>query len=234
MVAIADSLPTDLPVAMGHSSHIDDLVAHVNELCDRGALQTALSVGDYVIANVFDGNAEAIHDRRRKDHSFRKLAQHAALQISGKQLWRMVAVAAQHRHLPEIAHALSMAHQRALLPIKDVQVLRRLAIAAVTRGWTSRDLEREVRIVRGRQQRGGGAARRPHPIVKSAVQLHRATELARAQLASEGLFVSLATYEVEDLLNAMQHDLRHMHEVIEHLQTALHARGALSRQRNDR
>jgi hypothetical protein len=112
----------------------------------RGA-ELARVVGDYVLAAFFDGDfAEFCRKSRSKPVKFRSLVARRELGFSAGRLCLLVRISQQLRELPqELGDALSLSHHRALLPLREPGLKRRLADAARRHRWSSHRLEEEVR-----------------------------------------------------------------------------------------
>ena len=184
----------------GEKNRDDDLIVRsvnkLNHLFVTGGLSTALEIGKYVLEHFFSGDPAAFHGKSRDHASFRGLVTRADLQLSTSFLYKCVAVYEQFALLPAEARAgLSFSHQVALLPVKDVEIKRALALEALRRQLIVVELQQEVREYT-RPQVGETRTGRPplHPLVRSTRKLSRLLDGTAPDDLEEALLDAL-TYE---------------------------------------
>ncbi|PKN55271.1 MAG: hypothetical protein CVU56_22090 [Deltaproteobacteria bacterium HGW-Deltaproteobacteria-14] len=152
---------------------VDDAVEHINAAVNRSGVDLAADVASYVLETFFDGSYDAFLDPSRyKARSFSALCQREDLALSRASLYALVRVGHQLDELPApIAHALTMRHHRALLPLDDPAEKRALARKAIDERWTVTALEAEVRAIQPPKRSG----RPPLPaVVKQLRAVQRA------------------------------------------------------------
>lgn len=133
------------PYALRPEVDLDAAVAHINAIHLKKGLETAVEIGDYVIATFFGGNSHKSVVKQKLPLSFRKLADHAGLNVSYSLIWNAVNVVYQMRTLPtEVARALPFTHHTMLLPIQDPEEKERLARVAIRGGLSKRQFAAEV------------------------------------------------------------------------------------------
>lgn len=153
---------------------VERAIAHVRGLARRGLLETAVAIGDYLVATFFDGDLELARSRRpTKPAALSRFLERAdETEIAASLLRRSIALSAQYRSLPApVRDRLSVSQHTALLPVDDAREKARLAAEAVARGLSKKEIEGIVRRdpehapTRGRPPRSHlekavGAARR--------------------------------------------------------------------------
>lgn len=165
-----------------HGALLDRAVEQLNAIDRQRGLDYARHVGGYVLQVFFRNRSANFRDHAPEHLSFRALAARTDLEISFSKLYRCVAVELQVREMPvELAMSLSFTHHVILLPVKDEA--RRVALArqAVAGGWSSRELQLQVRRRAPPRPAGGGRGpgRPPLPaFVKGTRRLGRALDLA--------------------------------------------------------
>ena len=181
---------------------IDEAVRRINHIYTVGGLETAKTIGEYLLETFFDGDLEAIRDRSHNNHSFRKLAEREDLYPSATFLYTSVAVLDQLRVLPEnVAEALPLSHHRLLLPIKDPEQKKTLAASAVERRMNCKQLNSSVEKVLSKQPKksSGGRPRLP-TLVKELRKLTRVVEAVNDATVPKGIFLGLEEKECTRLL----------------------------------
>lgn len=159
-------------------SLIDAAVATVNRIYVRRGLETARTIGEFLLEAFFDGEMEKFHDRGRKDVSFRLLAQREDLFPSSTFLYHSIAVVEQLKLLPrDVGESLSLSHHKLLLPITSPTTKLELAGVAVERGLTVKELNSVVSEIREHQPKRGAGGRPRLPKFEKALRLvHKALE----------------------------------------------------------
>lgn len=205
------------------------MVSDLNRIYTRSTLETSCRIGEYLIAEVFDGDVEAVHERGRGDATFRELASREDLVPSHAYLWYSVAVTAQLPLLPrDIGEALPLSHHKLLLPVKDLPVKRMLARRAVERRMNKRDLAEEIKKLR--QGRDGGKRRGRPPIpalVKGVRDANRALDQARAGVDADLGPDGLDADRIAEVLDGVEEMIGKLDELqrglLEHLERARRA-----------
>jgi len=133
----------------------DSLVLAVNSIARGEGLAAALELAELLLDAFFDGEPSAWRDEGGTHAGFRALLRDPALEPSTSTIWYALGVWEQYHALPrEFADALSLAHHRALLPVRDAARKLTLAKAATRQGWSKRRLEKEVRALPDEPARG--------------------------------------------------------------------------------
>lgn len=144
--AIAQVLPAEVPLTPAQHDQVEQAVRTLNALATRTRLELAVAVSRYVLDEFFGGEWERFTDpRRNKSVSFRALCAHSDLRLSRTTLLVLVHVGRQVEVLPgQVAHALSVEHHRALLPLTNVAEREQMARLAVAQRWSTQELEAAV------------------------------------------------------------------------------------------
>lgn len=133
------------------SSTIDEkllskAVSELNAIYVSKGIETARSIGTYVINTFFEGDIDLFRKKNKKHPTFRALASRDDLAFAFNTIWYSVAVLEQFRHLPKnIAESLSLAHHKLLLPVEDIETKKRLAQRAVIEKMSSREFAETIR-----------------------------------------------------------------------------------------
>ena len=139
---------------------------------------------------------------RQKPQSFIALTRREDLQLSHASLYALVRVGQQLEELtPSVAHALTVRHHRALLPLSDAKSKASLAKKAVTKRWTAAQLEDAVRAQLPATRHG----RTPlPPVVKEFRALRRTITSGAAPLDAFGDLSDDQRQELQDALEALE------------------------------
>lgn len=182
--------PDPEPESESESARFAELAERLGDLSRDGNVEQALELGKLVLDTLYDGDLAAWRRRGSKAHSLRALARRSELAVSSSALYRSVALyelAQTHGGLERWA-GLGISHLRLVLGL-PVAEQRRLLDAALSRGWTVAELEREAVGVRKRGAATGttrgGRPRLPR-FVKSVNRLRKTAE------APDELFGDLA------------------------------------------
>jgi len=205
---------------------LDQAVAEINRIYISKGLETARSIGRYVLEVFFGGNLAAFHQRNSKHETFRALASRTDLRVAYNTLWYSVAVLDQLRALPvPIAESLPFTHHKLLLPIQSPEAKTELAKKAVDEHLSSRDfasLVREARVKEIGPTRGG---RPPLPaFVKGLSALSKAVAVATSEEISADFFERVSPSEVRRLIAEMEQQLSQLAELSDKLLAAADAR----------
>ena len=181
---------------------LDEAVERINQCYTRMGMELALTVGEYVLATFFDGKPETIGSKTGKGASFRELAKRADLRMSFSYVYKSVAVVAQLRLLPQAAkEALPFSHHALLLPVRSKKAKKDLAKKALTKGWSKRQLETEVRQVRDKEKNPDRTGRPPLPaFAKGFTRLTKAVDLAESEVVDEKVFARYEPAQARELL----------------------------------
>jgi hypothetical protein len=168
---VPDSTTPALPgVAEADEELLNQAVAQINHLYIAKGLETARTIGEYVLETFFEGNPENFRASGNEHVSFRKLAEREDLHVSYTWIWRAVSVVDQLRQLPEdIGQSLPYTHHTLLLPVKDEKTKLKLAKKAATEGWPKRKLSEEVAKVRAKEKGDSKAGRPPLPRFEKSI-----------------------------------------------------------------
>lgn len=137
----------DRPLTAAEQQQVDQAVATVNAILLRKNLEIAIELRRYVLAEFFGGSWQAWADNRPgASPAYDAFAIHRRLRVGKDTLRELIRVGEQVRQLPApVAAELSVAHHRALLPLKDDTERTQLAKKAVQEGLTAAQLGDEVR-----------------------------------------------------------------------------------------
>lgn len=118
---------------------IADAVAFINNVATRSALDAAITIGEYMLANVFTGAVD------KGNVTYRAVASSPGLKVSASYLWTAVTVAGYAlRWPPETLTALPLSHHRLLACVPDEDRLP-LAEEARAGAWGKRELEQRIK-----------------------------------------------------------------------------------------
>jgi hypothetical protein len=194
---------------------VDRWVADLRRIVVGGQVEIIAQVGEYLLTNVYGGTDEAATRRRGKESSITKLAARAEeFGMTASGLTRAVPIALQVRALGKsLAGRLGVRQHRVLLPVKDPEEKKLLALAAVDEKWTAEDLQKRVRRIE-----------RPHPGGRSRAPVVRVI-VSRASSVLVGVTPSSLREGIEQLtkseakkllsrVNEMQATLERIEKVI--------------------
>ena len=123
---------------------LDQVVAEVNGLYIRGALETALAVASVVVEHLLGGDDSRLV-KGEKDPALRSLAEHEDLRVPPHTLWAALGVYSQVRVLPEeVVGQLTLSHHRALLGVPNPRAKVNLARRTISDDLSSRELQEAV------------------------------------------------------------------------------------------
>lgn len=202
---------------------LDDAVQELNRLYVAKGLETARSIGEYVIARFFGGEPEKFHERSGGHVTFRELAERADLLPSHSFLWKACAVVEQLRLLPpNVAEALPFSHHALLLPVKDTAAKLQLAQKAVDKGLSKRALEAEVKKVRKRKEGETRAGRPALPVfVKGLTRLKAAVALATSEDVGADAFATYSPSKAKVLLEQLNEHVAALTELRSKVEAAM-------------
>ena len=218
--------PTALVLVLPGADAIDDglverAVETLNQVYRAKGLETARAVAECVVALFFDNEAENFHARGNSHLSFAALKKRADLQVSYQFVWNSCAVYDQLRRLPpEIANALPLSHHKLLLPIKDDEVKRKLATAAIEGKLSKRTFEERVKKARKAQQSGSKAGRPTLPaFVKVFGKFGQLVALAEREDVTEESFVHYSKVDARKLLTKLDTHLDSLARIANRVRT---------------
>jgi hypothetical protein len=156
----------------------------VNDLHEAAASQGASAIGDYLLKTFFGDDPAALEAGRRSHVSYRRLARHPDLRVSGAYLNTAVRVAAQRRVLPgDLRERLSYTQHKALLGVHDAALKEQLARRALSEAWPGERLREEASATaRAALPSRGGRPPSP-PLLKAARRTARSAAALRALAA---------------------------------------------------
>lgn len=190
----------------GHGEIVSDLVdqavGELNRLYRAKGLETALAVGQYVLATFFNGDTANFRSGGNGHISFRELGKREDLQVSWQFIWNSVAVVAQFRQLPaNVAEALPLSHHKLLLPVKDAEQKVLLASAAMNEGLSKEALQERVK---GARTSAAGESKAGRPVLPAFVKVFtvvkKAVDLAGTENVTEASFVHYPKEKARALL----------------------------------
>jgi hypothetical protein len=202
---------------------LDRAVIKIAGIYTKRGLETAISIGRYVLDTFFAGDFESFRREGKKHVTFRALAERSDLCVSHSFIWYAVAVLEQLQTLPvEIGWALQFSHHKLLLPLKDREIKVRLAREAVVEKMSKRTLADRIRELRRDSSVFSRAGRPPLPaFVKGLTQVKRGIERACSEQPSDELF---ARYNLEDasaLLDDTERDLANLTRLVSQLRARI-------------
>ena len=205
---------------------LDRAVAEINRIYASKGLETARTIGNYVVETFFGGELDAFHQREKRHTTFRALAEREDLHVAYNTIWYSVAVLEQLRLLPEsIAEALPLTHHKLLLPVNDASAKVDLARRAIEEGLSSRDFAQVVKkacMVKKGETRGG---RPPLPaFAKAITRLQQVVELATSEEVSADSFVHYSTDVARELVANMDQQIARLVELKAKVLAAAQAR----------
>jgi hypothetical protein len=153
-------------------SLVEEAVREVNRIYTGKGLETAREIGRYLLKNFFVDDFGVFESGAKEHSSFRALADRDDLRVSASFLWYAVKLQPQLQLLgDEIAEALPLSHHRLLLHVPDDKAKVRLAKRAVEKSLSKRQLEEEVRKLRGAGGDEGDGAPRGRPPLPTFVKV---------------------------------------------------------------
>lgn len=164
-------------------NRVDNAVRFINSCSRLPGLEMALAVGDFVLDTFFAGDFDRFcRLARSKPVAFRALLAHEDLAVRPATIYCLVRIARQVDELPpDVARRMSISHHRALLPVGDRRLKRKLARMALRENWTRDRLEAVVR----EQLPGERVGRKPIPApVKLARQIRSIARSLHQELGS--------------------------------------------------
>jgi len=145
---MADDMPAPL-LPPKELALIDESVLFINRTISAKALEAALLVGNYVLANFFDDDIKAAFSQNPyKSISFATLCEHPDLTVSRQQLINMVKVAAQERYLKTIdinISSLGYTHRLKLTRLPNDTQKIEMARECITKDLNTRQLGYRVK-----------------------------------------------------------------------------------------
>lgn len=190
---------------------IDKAVSDLNTIYTKKGLETAESIGDYILGTFFEGDIGNYHQFGRKHATFRALAEHQGLEFSASYLWFAVPVSEQVKFLRAngITDNLPLSHHRLLVAVKDNDKKLALAQKAVEKGMSKRAFETAVR--KKRSNVGGSSGRPPLPaFAKGFARLLQGIELAVSEEVTEESFEHYDVAQAEELLSEVDTGLEQL------------------------
>lgn len=143
----------DLPKDASEQERLDAAVRWINKKVQSTVHFGLIQIGYYLLNSFFGGSIEeALSRNPHKINSFRKLCKRPDLLISSTHLINAVKLVIQEKQLESepAFQALAVSHKIALLPLREIEAKRALAVRVGSEGLSVRDLTREVRRVRSR------------------------------------------------------------------------------------
>lgn len=184
-----------------------DLVETVNAVARGEGLVAALDLAECLLDAFFDGDPGAWRDDGASHPDFRAFLRDPRLEPSATSVWYALGVWEQYHALPpEIAEVLSLAHHRALLPVRDPTRKLELARASASEGWSKRRLEKEVRAVPEDDARRGRP--RTPAFVRAAANVRQGLAEAITATPSPEEFERLGVDESRRTIQGLREDLR--------------------------
>ena len=200
-----DKVDTDL---------VDCAIREINDFVGERTLEFTLDLGEYLLDTFFSGKESNFRDRGRKPASFRALANREDdLAVSYSTLHSAVAVFVQYQlDLPACADELSVAHHRLLLPVKDNDLKKTLAIRAWKKKLSKRAFADEVRkVTEAHSERTKSGRPRLPPCIKAFRRIQKIVDLAREQ--DDDAFARLPVKETKELLGDVEKQLAELKEI---------------------
>lgn len=158
-------------------------------------------VGRILFESVYLGDREAFHSRRRGRATLREIARRLdGLDLSAVSLYRSIAthlLLERHAELRELK-GLTPTHVREVLPLPEEEQAP-LLVEAHGAGWTTRELESEVRRRLGKARLPGPA---PTPLLRSIRGFGRLARQTEERLAGSALGVDELLQVQTDLMAA--------------------------------
>jgi CheY-like chemotaxis protein len=126
------------------SAPVEVLLKELAGLTDQHRLDVVFATGQAVVARLYGGDAEAWRHRARGDSSYRRLEQHPALPIKASELYRALRIFEIIERQPLLLNgSLTVSHFLCVLSLPGT-AQDRLLHNAKERGWTVRELRREL------------------------------------------------------------------------------------------
>lgn len=207
------------PVVASVPEHVvDKWVADLRRIVVGGQVTVIAEVGEYLIANVYRGEEEALSRRRGKAASIPKLAARAEeFGMTASGLLRAVPIALQVRALGKtLSGKLSVRQHRALLPVKGSAEKKELAEEAVLSRLTATDLQHKVR--REHKPHPGGRSKEP-PARRVTRRMAALTDGISARDVREGMD-RIAPSEARHLLGQLKNVRARIEQMMEALERA--------------
>jgi hypothetical protein len=125
---------------------VEELVATLGKMRRNASLALALDVGALIVDRIFRGDLAAVHERGKRDTTFRMLAAHPHVPFSASTLWRHVRVYELVRRMPRLMRYehLTITHMQAVLGLSHEQQEQLLHVAE-TDGWSAARLRQHAR-----------------------------------------------------------------------------------------
>lgn len=215
---VALGLPGETEV---DSALISDAVARINGFYAAQGLETARSIGQYIIDTFFGGSLENFHKRDGAHVSFRVLSKSEDLRVSYSWLYNSVAVVEQWDLLPEdIRGALPFTHQKLLLPLKNLDVKVKLAREVVEKDMAKAALAKKVQKLR--QTEGGSKAGRPAlpMFVKGLSKLRKAITEATSEPVTKEAFSTFSPKDARRLIEDVGDEIKALQELFDSVRAA--------------
>lgn len=195
------------------------LVEAVNSIARGEGLVAALDLAECLLDAFFDGEPATWRDEGGAHPGFRAFLREPDLEPSAATVWYALGVWEQYHALPrEIADGLSLAHHRALLPVRAPDRKLALARAAARHGWSKRRLEREVRALS--DEPGRGRPRKPG-FVRAAARVREGLAEGIAAAPTPEEIRRHGVRETRRTLKALRDDLQALSALAEGWEAAL-------------
>ena len=123
---------------------IDETVAELNAIVDRGGLATMRQLARIVLDRMFRDDADAFLRDEDSHASYRALLRHPDLRVSRTGLWYAVAIDKASQALGADGERLTAAHLKRLVHIANAEDRAALAAQAVRGGWNVETLEAAI------------------------------------------------------------------------------------------
>lgn len=185
---------------------LDQVVLDLNRLCARRGLELAHEITAVILDAFFGGSIDEFRERERGHHTFRALAERPDLDVSYTTIWYAVSVVDQLRHLPDdVGSQLSLAHHKALLPLRDAESKRAWAERALAESLSARALRAAIDEERALTTPPSRAGRPKLPaLVKAIPRLRHALDLATSEPITAELLASLPDEAREELRRVVE------------------------------
>jgi hypothetical protein len=177
---------------------IDETVAALNTIVERGGLATMRELARVVLDKMFRDDSDQFLHAEQSHASYRALLRHPDLRVSKSGLWYAVAV---HRALQRLGSAgaqLSTSHLKRLVHVADDGARATLAAEAAGQGWSVEELE--VAIAAREAPRPADAPRLGRPPLPLPVKRLAKVERAVVALAQEAGAAELDAEAARELL----------------------------------
>lgn len=205
--------PAELPggVAMDEGM-LDQAVQDLNNIYSVKGLETAKSIGDYVVDSFFGGDLAQARKSGKKHVSYRALAKREDLLVSYSFISNSVALLEQLKQLPEdVSSSLTWTHHKLLLPVKNEKTKLKLAKRAVNKGLTKRALGDEVRAAREMEKGSDGRGRPTLPTyVKGLKDFAKAVDKVTSDELVDEVFTKTPMSETDGYLQTLGVQIKRM------------------------